>query len=549
MTGRAPASPVLNAPGVSVEWAGPLFRQLDGLRSDVTGFVGFALRGPVDHALRLASASEFDQVYGPPLDGSFLAPAVHGFFTNGGVTCWLVRAVDRQTATAAGADVSTDPPIRVKACSPGTWGNGITVQMQPAGGGRLTVTVTAPDGRRELWRNLDEQALRDHFSADSMSAESASALVSIELGEGAAVPAAASRTVLSGGCDGLGNVTPAHLTGDETISPPVMHGAALLADIEEIGLVAIPDLVVRDPSRAAAAPARAMTACPGPREPAGPGTSPASPAGPAGLPAFNLEQIASAQAQLVGDCQALQRTALLHHPDPDALADDAVRWRNYFNSAYAALYWPWLQTPDPARPSQVIAVPPSGHVAGVVARSDWSAGPHKPPANELVATAVGLTRRVDDEDHARVNSAGVNVIRSVAGRGIRVLGARTMSNEPQWRYLNVRRLLSQIERSVAAYAAWVVFEPDAEALHDDVERIIRQFLDELWRSGALEGSTAEQAYSVAVEDAAAGGDGRLVVEIGVQPPWPAEFVVVRIDVTEPGARNVAGGGFRGGVNG
>jgi uncharacterized protein len=263
-----------------------------------------------------------------------------------------------------------------------------------------------------------------------------------------------------------------------------------------------------------------------------------------------VDDITDAIAQLVGDCQALRRTAILQHPSPQALADDVVAWRSVnFDSAYAAVYWPWLRTIDPARPSRVLAVPPCGHVAGIVARSDHAAGPYKPPANELVAGAVGLTRSVDDEHHGRANDAGVNVIRPVAGRGIRVLGARTVSNEVQWRYLNVRRLMTALERSVAAYVSWVVFEPDDQALRDDLERVIRQFLDDLWRAGGLEGRTADEAYRVTVEEAAqaaAGGEGRLVVEIGVQPPWPAEFVVVRIDLTELGVGGADRGGVRGG---
>src|SRR5215203_4350431 len=144
MTGRVPGSSELNAPGVSVEWVGPLFRQLEGLRSDVAGFVGFASRGPTDHALRLASASEFDQVYGPPIDGTFLASAVHGFFDNGGVTCWVVRSVDQKSAQAAGADL-TDSRLRFEATSPGSWANGVDVEVRPTGGGVVTVTVVAPD--------------------------------------------------------------------------------------------------------------------------------------------------------------------------------------------------------------------------------------------------------------------------------------------------------------------------------------------------------------------------------------------------------------------
>jgi phage tail sheath protein FI len=542
MTGRAPAAGVLNAPGVSVEWVGPLFRELEALRSDVAGFVGLATRGPVDHARRLENAGEFDHEYGPSPEGGYLATAVHGFFANGGTTCWVVRAVDRSTAAVATAELATSTGISFEAFSKGTWANGMVVDLLPTGGGRVTVTVAAPDQRRELWRNLDLQGLRDHLSADPGSAESASALVRVILAEDPSLPGTASRATLDGGRDGLETLTPAQLT----------DGADLLADIEEIGLVAIPDLVLRDATPAAPAPTRPATACPGPRGPVGAAAEP--PAANAGaLPAFGEDDITAAMAQLVGDCQALRRTAILQHPDPSALADDVVTWRSdNFNSAYAAVYWPWLRTVDPARPSEVVAVPPCGHVAGIVARSDHAAGPHKPPANELVAGAVGLTRPVDDENHGRANGAGVNVIRPVAGRGIRVLGARTMSDDPEWRYLNVRRLVTAIERSVAGYASWVVFEPDDQTLRDDLERVIRQFLDDLWRAGGLEGRTADDAYQVTVEEAAqaaAGGEGRLVVEIGIQPPWPAEFVVVRIDVTELGVGGADRGGVRGGGDG
>jgi hypothetical protein len=111
MTGRAPASGGLNAPGVAVEWVGPLFRELEAMRSDAAGFVGFATRGPTDHALRLANADEFDHEYGPSPEGGFLAAAVHGFFANGGTTCWVVRAVNRESAEAAYVTLAADPQL------------------------------------------------------------------------------------------------------------------------------------------------------------------------------------------------------------------------------------------------------------------------------------------------------------------------------------------------------------------------------------------------------------------------------------------------------
>lgn len=517
MTGREPAAGVLAAPGVSVEWVGPLFRGLETLRTDIAGFVGLAPRGPTDHPKRIASSSEFDSVYGPPLEGMLLASAVHGFFANGGTTCWVVRAVHQATAKVAEGALDSDPRILFRARSKGTWGNETKVEVQPAGGGRVTVSVIAADGRRELWRNLDASGLRDHFYDKSTSPRSASALVNLELPADAVLPVTVARAVLTGGHDGLDTLTPAHLTGDEsTLSSEGLHGAALLAEIEEVSQIAVPDLVIREPGNAL------------------------------GLPPFGPSAIESAQAQLVADCRILQRTALLQHPDPDALGDAVVAWRQGFNSPYAAAYWPWLRIPDPVHPGRMVAVPPCGHVAGIVARSDLAVGPHKPPANEPVSGAVGLTRRVYDDEHGRANTAGVNVIRAVPGRGIRILGARTMSDETQWRYLNVRRLVTQIQRSFTAYAGWLVFEPDNQSLRDDVERVVRQFLHEIWRSGGLEGRTADEAYTVHVEEAqraAAVGEGPLVVEIGLQPPWPAEFVVVRIDIPNLGtSARVVGGG-------
>jgi phage tail sheath protein FI len=299
-----------------------------------------------------------------------------------------------------------------------------------------------------------------------------------------------------------------------------VHGAALLADIDEVAQVCVPDLVVREQG------------------------------GERDVPAYTVDAVRDATAQLVGDCHAAGRTALLQHPDPRALCDEAVRWSEGLDSSNAAVYWPWLRTADTSRPGSTVAVPPCGHVAGIIARCDLAVGSHKPPANEVVAGALGLTRRVDDVDHGRANANGVNAIKAVPGRGIRVLGARTTSRrERQWRYLNVRRLVTQIQRSVAAYAGWLVFEPHDRALREEVERVVRQLLDDVWRAGGLEGGTAEEAYSVRVEDPEAGtsvGEGALVVEIGLQPPYPAEHVVVRIDVPDPGVSRPAGGGGEGG---
>ena len=183
-------------------------------------------------------------------------------------------------------------------------------------------------------------------------------------------------------------------------------------------------------------------------------------------------------------------------------------------------------------------MPPSGHVAGIYARVETLVGAHKPPANEVVVPARDVTVVVDDVQHGDLNDNRVNVIRTIPGRGLRVAGARTLSSDTQWRYVNVRRLLLMIERAVDAATQWLVFEPNDPAQWRDLDRILRVYLDGLWQHGMLDGATAAEAYDVvcdATSNPAVDTDaGRLTAVIGVQPPWPAEFVVVRIGKTEGG---------------
>jgi len=171
-------------------------------------------------------------------------------------------------------------------------------------------------------------------------------------------------------------------------------------------------------------------------------------------------------------------------------------------------------------------------VAGVWARSDRRAGVHKPPANEALEGVEDVLFRLGDEEHGDLNEAGVNAIRLYDGRGIRVAGARTVSSDPLLRYVNVRRLLLMIAEAVDEGTQWTVFEPHDLRLRREIDRVVRSFLDSLFRRGVLDGAKAEEAYSVRCDETtnppAEVEAGRLICQIGVQPPWPAEFVIVRL---------------------
>jgi hypothetical protein len=200
------------------------------------------------------------------------------------------------------------------------------------------------------------------------------------------------------------------------------------------------------------------------------------------------------------------------------------------DSKYGAYYFPWVEVYDPYKGN--IYVPPSGHMAGIYARVDAERGVHKAPANELVRGAIGLKYNVTKGEQDILNPKGINCIRLFPNRGIRVWGARTISSDASWRYVNVRRLFNMVEQSIEIGTQWVVFEPNDERLWKRVTRDISAFLLRLWRQGALFGKTPEEAFYVKCDNETNPPEvidaGQLVVEVGLCPMKPAEFVIFRI---------------------
>ncbi len=200
------------------------------------------------------------------------------------------------------------------------------------------------------------------------------------------------------------------------------------------------------------------------------------------------------------------------------------------DSKYGAYYFPWIKVYDPYKGE--VYQPPSGFMAGIYARSDAERGVHKAPANELVRGALGLRYYITRGEQEGLNPKGINVIREFPNRGIRVWGARTISSDPAWRYINVRRLFNMVEQTIEIGTQWVVFEPNDERLWKRVTRDISAFLLRLWRQGALFGKTPEQAFYVKCDEETNPPEvvdaGQLIIEIGLAPVKPAEFVIFRV---------------------
>ena len=225
-------------------------------------------------------------------------------------------------------------------------------------------------------------------------------------------------------------------------------------------------------------------------------------------------------------------------PPKDSSISEVRAFRAQFDSTYTALYYPWMEIVDPtvkvdpgAAPA-MLQLPPSGFAAGIYARSDIERGVHKAPANEVVLGITGFCQNVTHDRQAVLNPEGINALRFFEGRANRIWGARTMSSDPEWKYVNVRRLFNYLEHSIDRSTQWAVFEPNNERLWASIRQTIEDFLLVVWRTGALMGTKPEEAYFVRCDRTTMTqndlDNGRLICLIGVAPTYPAEFVVFRI---------------------
>jgi phage tail sheath protein FI len=204
------------------------------------------------------------------------------------------------------------------------------------------------------------------------------------------------------------------------------------------------------------------------------------------------------------------------------------------DKGFGAFYFPWIKVQDPFNPNgDLVAAPPSGHIAGVYARVDAERGVHKAPANEIIRGALGLTYPVTREEQADLNDKCVNCIRPFPLQGIRIWGARTLAGAAsEWRYINVRRLFNMIEESIEESMRWVVFEPNDRPLWKSIKRDIGAFLTTLWRGGMLKGATPQEAFFVKCDEETNPPEiidqGKVVTVIGIAPVKPAEFVIFKL---------------------
>ena len=240
--------------------------------------------------------------------------------------------------------------------------------------------------------------------------------------------------------------------------------------------------------------------------------------------------ILAVQRAIIEHCEKMHDRFCLLDSLPGHNLQEAVEWRGHFDSSHAAFYFPWIKV---RKGEEVLApIPPSGHIAGSIARADGIEGVHRAPANQPIEGLVDVAQRVRKRERDYCFDHRINTLIAFPGRGIRIWGARTLSSDPSFVQINVRRLYILIRKSIEKYAQWVVFEPNEPSLWKKVVRSCEDFLNDLWREGALVGGAKDEAFYVKCDDETnppeARDVGELIVEIGISPVKPAEFIVVRI---------------------
>jgi phage tail sheath protein FI len=527
--------PTYLTPGVYVEEIPAQSKPIEGVGTSIAAFVGLAPGGPVNTPMRISNWTQFARTYGDPsnpeagpfMAGAYLAHSVYGFFQNGGGLCWVVRIGANggdgagPPPSQAGLPAATNPALdayRAVALPGVTDDVSLEISEEPAsappegeGEGEgssakeaeptYRVVVTAGP-QREEHEGLTLKRGRNNLATK---VSSASKLIRIEetgasLPDSQRAPATGSYNLVSAA------VAPTDLGASDFEGDVARRlGMGGLAAIDEVTMVCMPDLMTLGDDT----------------------------------------QVRDLQGKMIAHCEnAGDRMAILDAP-ANLIPQEILEWRMDtagYDSKFATLYYPWIEVMDPLT-NQAMVVPPSGHVAGVWARTDGTRGVHKAPANEVVLGANGLAFQVTHEEQGGLNTNGINCIRAFSGRGIRIWGARTLSSDPEWRYLNVRRLFNYISESIIEGTQWAVFEPNDSRLWTRLRISSANFLTRVWRDGALFGATPEQAFFVKCDEETNPPDvveaGQVVVEIGIAPVKPAEFVVFRISQFTAGAAEVS----------
>ncbi len=543
------------SPGVYVEEVDRGPKPIEGVGTAMAAFVGFTEKAEqvreidgekvVENLLNrpqlITNWTQYVERYGGFVPGTYLPQSVYGYFMNGGSRCYVVSVRTFPKAQATLRNAQGKPALTVQARFAGVEGmrqrirvtdvallespaaskktgkddkeekpagaEAVAPETTPGGDGGFTLIVEQ-ETNSGGWHALE--TLRDVTLQESVAEGKKHVAVAYKNNK----PSKFIEILIADPKAAIAQLIPQEQEQSMVIEKSLLpatssdefkgdvtkrSGVEGLEVLDDVTIVCVPDL---------------MTTMPGEK--------------------LDMDMVKHVQGLMIAHCERMgDRVAILDTP-PDLTPQEVKNWRMNiagYDSNYAALYYPWVKVMDPIS-NKLIDMPPSGHMAGIWARSDNTRGVHKAPANEVVQGAVGLAYQTTKGEQDTLNPIGINCIRAFPGRGIRVWGARTLTSDPAWRYINVRRLFNYVEKSIENGTQWIVFEPNDRKLWARVRRDVSAFLKTVWRDGALFDSTPDEAFYVKCDDELNPPEsrdmGRLIIEIGMSPVKPAEFVIFRI---------------------
>ncbi|MFJ4966486.1 Phage tail sheath protein [Streptomyces sp. ADI96-02] len=527
-------------PGVFVEETSSGIKPIQGVGTATAAFIGFTEKGPLDEAVLVTSWTQYTNVFGEFMADAYLPQAVYGYFLNGGGNAYIVSlGPGTGTAEVAGGTaaagrtpaVESAGSVRGELAGPAAGRPALTVALtsaaasDPSGPVSVEVEDASDSGDEESFKLVVRRGGKVVEEYDNVSSKRGPGFVGTALKKSTVITLEEVKGATPVRPVKGAKVALAPTRSAEVVAPAAQEDSAAEVDagsyigstaartglsgleaIEEITMVAVPDLM--------SAYQRG---------------------------AIDAEGVKSVQLALVAHCETMGDRVAILDPLPDLNAQQVRDWRqdySSFDSKYAGLYWPWVKVMNPLE-KRAEFIPPSGHVAGVWARNDDTRGVHKAPANEVMRGVLSPALSVTKGEQAILNPIGVNCIRTFPGQGVRIWGARTLSSDPEWRYLNVRRLFNYVEKSILEGTNWVVFEPNDRYLWEGVSRTVTAFLTRVWRSGALFGRSPAEAFFVRCNEENNPPENRdagiLTIDIGIAPVKPAEFVVFRLSQYAPGS--------------
>jgi phage tail sheath protein FI len=509
-------------PGVYVEEVPSSSGVLTAGATAVAAFVGFTEKYPTDDPKdpdgvkprMVTSWTQFEKLYGGFVKGAMLPLSVYGYFNNGGSLAYIVRIPNTGPSTEPAVleleagDSSKRKSVKFTALNPGD-DVALNITSTPVDGDdtpTYKIEVLKDDKVEETFEGVTLAPGKN--SVDT--ALGKSKLVKAEPQLDTSKIAAQFATLDTGNLPLKAPPAPIDVgSKDFNGNEAKRTGISGLTIAEDVTMIIVPDLIT------------AVS-----KDEAG------------NLDQAGLDMWKSVQIALINHCEGqANRMAILDSP-PHMTPQQVGEWRAkeaMYSSAFAALYYPWIRVDNPTGTNgdKQILMPPSGHIAGIWSRNDNERGVWKAPANEIVRGALNVAIDINKAEQGTLNPIGVNCIRPFGTRGIRVWGARTLDDPTgDWVYINVRRLFNMIETTIMNGTQFAVFEPNDARLWAGLTRTVGSFLRGLWRDGALFGATAEQAFYVKCDSETNPQDsidqGRVVVEVGIAPVKPAEFVIFRI---------------------